>query len=148
MGKAFENINKIASKKVSSWKDEAIERNNNIWTKRSFKIAVRILKEIRAQKPLNGMTQKRLADEMGVSPQYINKVVKGKENLTLETISKIEAVLEITLLEVPTFKPSQVILMKQTETLSALSRVASIPISEDVWSYNNCIYYEATGTHG
>ena len=46
------------------------------------------------------MTQRKLAEKMGVSPQYINKVVKGKENLTLETIAKIEDVLGITLIEV------------------------------------------------
>ncbi len=110
MEKALDKINKIASGKVSTWKEEATKRkNNNDWTKRSFKIAVRILREIRAQKTLNGMTQRKLAEEMGVSPQYINKVIKGKENLTLETISKIESVLGITLIEIPSFETSQVI---------------------------------------
>jgi transcriptional regulator with XRE-family HTH domain len=149
MGKALENINKIASKEVSSWKREATERRDNIaWTKRSFKIAVRILREIRAQKPLNGMTQKKLAEQMGVTPQYINKVVKGKENLTLETISKIESVLGITLLEIPSGEVSQVVSMKKTETKSALSRVISIPVSEDVRTYSYRIYSDATGTYG
>ena len=102
MGKAKENIGKIASNQNSGWLSEARERQANIdWTKRSFKIAVRILREIRAQKAVNGMTQKKLAEMMGVTPQYINKVVKGRENLTLETISKIEKVLGITLMEVP-----------------------------------------------
>ncbi len=60
-----------------------------------------MLKEIRVQKPINGMTKKKLAEKMGVTPKYISKVVKGKENLTLETISKIEGVLGIRLVEVP-----------------------------------------------
>ncbi len=98
MGTVKESINKVASAQQSSWIDEATERQVNLeWRKRSFKIAVRILREIRAQKPINGMTQKNLASKMGVSPQYINKVVKGKENLTIETIAKIEQVLGITL---------------------------------------------------
>jgi len=42
--------------------------------------------------------------DMGVTPQYINKIVKGKENLTLETIAKIEKALGITLIEVPSFE--------------------------------------------
>ena len=97
-----ENNNKVASAQRSSWIEEANERQANLeWRKRSFKIAVRILREIRAQKPINGMTQKKLATRMGVSPQYINKVVKGKENLTLETVARIEQVLGITLIEVP-----------------------------------------------
>ncbi|MCF8226228.1 MAG: helix-turn-helix transcriptional regulator [Bacteroidales bacterium] len=66
------------------------------------------MREIRRQKPINGMSQKKLAEDMGVSPQYINKVIKGKENLTLETISRIESVLGTTLIEVPSFESSQV----------------------------------------
>lgn len=138
MGKALDKINKIASGEISTWKKEAIERKNNKdWTKRSFKIAVRILREIRIQKVQNGMTQKKIAEEMGVSPQYINKVLRGKENLTLETISKIESVLGITLIEIPSYETSQVFSFNFTDSKSALSRADSIPISEDVRSYSN-----------
>ena len=35
---------------------------------------------------------------IGVSPQYVNKIVKGKENLTLDTISKLEQALGIKLI--------------------------------------------------
>ena len=45
----------------------------------------------------------------GVSPQYINKVVKGQENLSLETICKIERALVINLVQVPAFEDTQVI---------------------------------------
>lgn len=45
-----------------------------------------------------GLSQKELASKMGVTPQYINKIVKGKENLSLKSISKIEEALEITLI--------------------------------------------------
>lgn len=149
MEKALDKINKIASGKVSTWQEEATERkNNNSWTRRSFKIAVRISREIRAQKTLNGMTQKKLAKEMGVSPQYINKVIKGKENMTLETISKIESVLGITLIEIPSFETSQVIPVNFFESKFALSRTGSISISKNVCSYNNDINSDATGTYG
>ena len=36
---------------------------------------------------------------MGCSQQYISKVLKGKENLSLETISKIEFALDIDLVK-------------------------------------------------
>lgn len=102
MSKATEIINELASGEQSAWLEDANWRSENRdWLDKSFRIAVRILREIRRQKPLNGMTQKKLAEEMGVSAQHINKIVKGKENLTLETISKIEAVLGISLFEVP-----------------------------------------------
>lgn len=102
MSKATEIINELASGEQSAWLEDANwQSENRDWLDKSFRIAVRILREIRRQKPLNGMTQKKLAEEMGVSAQHINKIVKGKENLTLETISKIEAVLGISLFEVP-----------------------------------------------
>lgn len=43
-------------------------------------------------------SQKSLAEKMGVSPQQINKIVSGKENLTLSTLCKLQEVLEIPLL--------------------------------------------------
>ena len=73
---------------------------------------------------------------MGVTPQYINKVVKGKENLTLETITKIEQVLGITLIEVPSFETSQVIYIGSTLTKSHISRAFLIPLSEDTQPYS------------
>lgn len=48
-----------------------------------------------------GMTQKMLAEKMQVSPQYISKILKGKENLSLETISHIEKALNIALISIP-----------------------------------------------
>ena len=39
------------------------------------------------------MTQKELAEKMEVSPVYIGRLLKGGENLTLETICKLQKVL-------------------------------------------------------
>ena len=38
-----------------------------------------------------GLTQKSLAELMGCSQQYVSRVLKGTENLSIETISKIES---------------------------------------------------------
>ena len=43
-------------------------------------------------------SQKKLALEMGVSPQQISKIVKGRENLTLETQIKLQNILNIPIL--------------------------------------------------
>lgn len=51
-----------------------------------------------------GLTQKALAERMGCSQQYISRVLKGTENLSIETISKIETALELEILE-PVFVP-------------------------------------------
>jgi plasmid maintenance system antidote protein VapI len=45
-----------------------------------------------------GWSQKELAIQMSVSPQQISKIVRGSENLTLESLVKIEKVLGIQLL--------------------------------------------------
>lgn len=45
-----------------------------------------------------GWKQVHLAKQMDVSAQQVSKVVSGKENLTLETIVKLESVLNISIL--------------------------------------------------
>ena len=46
-----------------------------------------------------GMTQKILAEKMNYTQQYISKILKGHENLSLEVISKIENALDIHFLQ-------------------------------------------------
>ena len=79
----------------SGWIDEAKERQKNkAWLKHSQKIAINVLSALREK----NIKQTQLAVLLGVSAQQVNKIVKGKENLTLETISKIELALNIKLL--------------------------------------------------
>jgi transcriptional regulator with XRE-family HTH domain len=49
------------------------------------------------QMAIEGLTQKTLAERMGCSQQYVSKILKGQENLSLETISKIEEALSLEL---------------------------------------------------
>ena len=46
-----------------------------------------------------GLTQKMLAGKMGCTQQYISKVLKGKKNMSLETICKIENALGIEIIK-------------------------------------------------
>jgi transcriptional regulator with XRE-family HTH domain len=104
---ALEKLNAIAIDESKQWEEKADWRKENReWLNKSAKIAIRILREIRVQKQINGMSQKRLAELVGVSPQYVNKIVKGQENLSLETICKIEKALGIILIETPTVEVS------------------------------------------
>lgn len=59
-------------------------------------IAMRVLDEMENK----GLTQKEFAQRVGCSQQYISRILKGKENLSLETISKIEAALGVSILEI------------------------------------------------
>ncbi len=80
-----------------NWLNAARERKaNRAWLRKSQEIALRILSVLREK----GMQQKELASMLGVSPQQVSKIVKGKENLTLETISKIEMALGAELINI------------------------------------------------
>jgi transcriptional regulator with XRE-family HTH domain len=97
--KKFKDI--VSKDKVSSF--EATARNdmaNRNWLDKSFEIALLILARL---KELN-WTQVQLADALKVSPQYVNKIVKGKENLTLETIAGIEGILNMKLISVDMYQ--------------------------------------------
>jgi len=82
----------------SDWKQDAQSlRENREWLKVSQKLALKILRTLREE----GITQKELANRMNVSPQQINKWVRGNENFTIETLVKIGNVLGITLINIP-----------------------------------------------
>lgn len=57
-----------------------------------------IAKKVLARLDELARTQKDLAEELGVSPQQVSKIVSGKENLTIETLVKLQEVLNIPLL--------------------------------------------------
>ena len=46
-----------------------------------------------------GLTQQMLAEKMNCTQQYISKVLKGKKNMSLETICKIENALGIEIIK-------------------------------------------------
>jgi len=92
----LDKLNKLTLGK-SNWIEEAKERQNNkVWLKYSRKIAIKVLGTLRDR----GIKQKELALMLNVKPQRINTIVKGKENLTLETISKLELALNISLMSI------------------------------------------------
>lgn len=98
----LEKFNKVLSNQKSTWEKDAKWREaNEDWLSDSFKIAVLVLETLHSK----NMTQKELADKMKVSPQFINKVVKGQENLSLETIAKLGKALGIRLIEVANQSP-------------------------------------------
>ena len=80
-----------ASPTPSHWREEAEYRiANKSWLRYSQKIAMQMLDKMEQMK----ITQKQLAERMNCSQQYISKILKGKENLSLETLTKIENALE------------------------------------------------------
>lgn len=81
----------------STWLEEAEQRKaNKGWLKHSQKIALLVLRTLRTNKT----SQKELAERLGVTPQQVNKWLKGSENFTLDTIFKLEEALGIQLITI------------------------------------------------
>lgn len=86
------NLKKHQSSTPSKWHENAEWRMaNKSWLHYSQHIAMLMLDKMDELH----MTQKQLSELMGCSQQYISKVLKGQENLSLETLSKIERCLQI-----------------------------------------------------
>ena len=111
------NINK------SSWSKDADYRlKNRKWLRYSSNIARRILAVIEDK---DDFSQANLARLLGVSPQHVSKIVKGKENLTLETIANISTVLGTELISFPEYKYS-LSYNEATQTGTAFTQIAGI----------------------
>lgn len=70
------------------------------YTRLSQKIALSILYRLDEL----DWKQVTLANQMGVSPQQVNKWVKGNENFTLDTLASLSEILGIDLISVPNFQ--------------------------------------------
>jgi len=78
----------------TDWREKAEwRRENRRWLRYSGFIALTVLHRLEELK----MSQKELAEKMNCSPQYVSKLLKGSENLTLDTISKLEECLDLDL---------------------------------------------------
>ncbi len=92
MKKIVGRLKKHTSPTSSKWREELeyMEASES-WLWHSQRIAMQMLDKMDE----TGITRKQLAERMKCSPQYISKVLKGRENLSLETLSKIEKALGI-----------------------------------------------------
>lgn len=114
--KNLENFQKLVSNEQSGWLDKFLYyKANKSWLDKSAMVAVNILEALKAK----GWSQKDLAQKMKVSAQQVNKILKGQQNLTFETISKLENALEISLMEIIDYKPLAEIKTSATQIKSA-----------------------------
>lgn len=108
--KNIDNFLKHVSKESSGWLEKALwQEENEDWLDISFTIAVKMLSALSANKKLSVFpsNQKELAEAMACSAQYVNKLLRGQENLQIETICKIQRILNIKLIEVPKMESKQ-----------------------------------------
>lgn len=95
MSRITNRLEKYQSSTPSRWREEAEYRvENRAWLRHSLYIAMLMLEKMDEL----SLTQKALAERMGCTQQYVSKILRGKENLSIETLSKIESALSLRLL--------------------------------------------------
>lgn len=86
------------SQKDDRWEAMSEKRIGNEKRHRlGFQVAAKVLLYLRK----NGLKKTWLAEKMGVSPQHVGKILKGRSNMTFDTIEKLQDATGLTLLEVP-----------------------------------------------
>lgn len=95
MSEIVSKLEQMQSPTPSHWREKAEQRQQNkIWLRYSQGIAMKMLAKMEEQ----CLNQSQLAERMGCTQQYISKVLRGQENLSIETIAKIERALNIQIL--------------------------------------------------
>ena len=95
---AIERLSRYQSETPSEWREkEAVYQTakSQGWLKYSRKIAIKVAMAMKYQ----NISRQELAERMGCSPQYVSRLLKGEENLSLETICKLEEALNIAILQ-------------------------------------------------
>ncbi|MGU9940266.1 helix-turn-helix domain-containing protein [Empedobacter brevis] len=85
---------KIASKESKAVIDAKERLKNEKWLKESKRLALRILLRLDELK----LTQKNFAKKLEVSPQYVNKLLKGNEKFGFDILIKIQEELKMPIL--------------------------------------------------
>lgn len=95
MSEIVNNLRKHQSTTPSRWRERAEWRQENkSWLRHSQHIAMMMLDKMEEL----GLTQREVAERMGCSQQYVSRILKGHENLSIETMCKIEEALDLVIL--------------------------------------------------
>lgn len=89
--KRHEGISPSRFEEYARWRKE-----NKAWLEWSRNIALSLVKYMES----NGLNRNGLAERLGVSPQYISKILSGKVNFSFKSIAELEQKLNIKLLDV------------------------------------------------
>lgn len=81
-------------------KEAEYRKENWDWLEKSALIALDIHTYLRK----NNISKQEFAKMLGVTPAQVTKLLSGKENLGLKTISKIESVLKMDLVAIPNYE--------------------------------------------
>lgn len=93
--KAIRFLEAHQSETPSRFVEEALWRKENAsWLRWSRQLAVTLIRYMQD----NGMKRADLASKLGVTPQYVSKLLSGTENLSFKSIANIEEKLGISCL--------------------------------------------------
>ena len=88
------NLNHFITGTSTAWQAQANTYHAN---KKHIKRAQLFALELLDYMEAHHISQKELAERMGVSPQQVNKILRAKSNLTFDTLDKIEAALGVSI---------------------------------------------------
>jgi DNA-binding transcriptional regulator YiaG len=83
----------IASADLNTWLVDALTEDE----RKAAEFIAMIAVSIQQQRLLLGLTQKELAERLGLSQAMISKWENGEENFTVATLVKISSALELTI---------------------------------------------------
>ena len=66
--------------------DVQYRQENALWLKRSRSVALAIIDYMQT----NSLSRNDIADRLGVTPQYVSRILSGKVNFSFKTVSEIE----------------------------------------------------------
>lgn len=99
--KALDFLESHQSESPSKFQEHAQWRKENAgWLRWSRQVALSLIDYMQ----LNGLKRNDLADRLGVSPQYVSKLLSGKENLSFKSVAAIDEKLGISCLQLQTIR--------------------------------------------
>ena len=132
----LEKLAGMAKPQSEKEKEQARHRKENReWLRMSQEITLCLHYYLRT----SGMTQRELADKMGVSAVYVGKLLKGGENMTLETICKIQKAIDKTLVTVAKPYVFNTIVSIQVWTRFSSDAITSEKFSDNQSSHDNYV---------
>ena len=121
------NVEKLKKIARPSTEAEQQERNfrdkNRDWLSLSAKFALCVRHILRTEK----ITQRELANRMEVSPSQITKILSGKENISLQTIAKVEKAIGRSIISITDCQDDSLTECKTSIPKSILPYKLSIP---------------------
>lgn len=92
-------------------------------------------RKLRQYRQKQGYSQEALADRAGLHPTYIGQVERGGKNITVETLGKITAALEIPITAVFEELPQPAAPSEENYPLKAYQILATLPEREQAKLY-------------